>query len=91
MMSLIKVRLENLKTINKYNPERIIYIENELELQADLKVIKAWWLHYKWLKNNKLDYRQYPEHKQFLKLCKTHSIRLRLQDIHLSKQAMVIA
>jgi hypothetical protein len=26
MMSLIKVRLENLKTINKYNPKRISYI-----------------------------------------------------------------
>ena len=38
-----------------------------------------------------MDYHSFPQHKVFVKLCGTNAIKLRVLDVHMSKQALVIA
>ena len=53
------LRLENLKYINEFRPLDLTYVTREIIIQEDLKKLKEWWPHYKWLKKNNVNCRHF--------------------------------
>ena len=67
------------------------YIEREIETLDMLKVLRAWWPHYKWLKKNNVNLRHFKQQKEFNEIMLKLKITKRLQDVHLSRQAIEVA
>lgn len=90
-LRIIRKRLENLQVINKYSFRALTYIQREIDTQEGLKFVREWWPHYQWLKSNDLPYREFPTHKEFVKICRKMSIRRRVQDVYAAQQALKVA
>ena len=90
-MRVIKLRLENLKVINKHSFKNLTYIQREIDTQEGLELIKSWWPHCQWLKSNKLPTKEFPQHQHFVKHSRKLRVKRRILDAHAVQQALEIA
>ena len=83
--------MKNLEIINEFKPMNFSYVQREVEIQKNIKALKAWWPHYKWLKKNNINCRQFEQQKEYDEIIEKLKITKRLTDFHLSKQAIEVA
>jgi len=53
--------------------------------------MKTWWPHYIWMKKNHLDFKSLAEHQEFNKISQRMSARQRVNDVQLSRQAIMVS